>query len=289
MQTAHDAERRRGENPDRAVAGFGQQTQRHHGQRCKKPCKTCRPIPARASIPCPRRFRASPIICRRCWRAWASSISSSPTRRTPSKASTPSSPAARLRPPHPRQRPANGLGSSRAAMRQRCRQRQCAGPTPSASSRPAAAPPPSADLLYSNGLRDLNGRKYDLATQEFQDYLKYYPDTDLASNAQFYLGEIAFAQEQYRPGRGRLQQGDRQLPEELQTRARASEEGLGAGALGREGHRASANCVRSSQLYPGTDEERRARAKLKELGDDGLVCRTRAAASPSIAVVTRKN
>lgn len=60
-----------------------------------------------------------------------------------------------------------------------------------------AGPPPSADLLYSNGLRDWNGKKYDLASQEFQDYLKYYPDTDLASNAQYYLGEIAFAQEQY--------------------------------------------------------------------------------------------
>jgi len=38
----------------------------------------------------------------------------------------------------------------------------------------SAAPPASADVLYSNGLRDINGRHYDLATQEFQDYLKFY-------------------------------------------------------------------------------------------------------------------
>ena len=63
---------------------------------------------------------------------------------------------------------------------------------PASASVPAAAAP-SADLLYSNGLRDLNGRKYDLANQEFQDYLRYYGTTDLASNAQFYLGEIAYA------------------------------------------------------------------------------------------------
>src|SRR6202034_3683601 len=56
---------------------------------------------------------------------------------------------------------------------------------------------PSADTLYSNGLRDITSGKYDLARQEFQAYLKYYSDTDLASNAQFYLGEIAYSQHNY--------------------------------------------------------------------------------------------
>jgi len=64
---------------------------------------------------------------------------------------------------------------------------------------PAASgpPPASADVLYSNALRDINGKHYDLATQEFQDYMKYYGDTDLASNAQFYLGEVAYNQGQF--------------------------------------------------------------------------------------------
>jgi len=54
------------------------------------------------------------------------------------------------------------------------------------------APPP--DVLYNNGLRDYNAGKYDIATQEFSDYLKFYPNTDLAGNAQFYQGEIAYRQ-----------------------------------------------------------------------------------------------
>lgn len=63
--------------------------------------------------------------------------------------------------------------------------------TPGAS--PAGqAPPP--DVLYNNGLRDYNSGKYDIASQEFGDYLKYYSNTDLAGNAQFYLGEIAYRQ-----------------------------------------------------------------------------------------------
>jgi len=86
-----------------------------------------------------------------------------------------------------------------------------AGGTPTGTSAPtgagasapngaAAAPAgasPSADTLYSNGLRDITSGKYDLARSEFADYLKYYGDTDLASNAQFYLGEIAYSQKQY--------------------------------------------------------------------------------------------
>jgi TolA-binding protein len=54
----------------------------------------------------------------------------------------------------------------------------------------AQAPPP--DVLYNNALRDYNGGKNDLATQEFNDYIKFYPNTDLAGNAYFYLAEIEF-------------------------------------------------------------------------------------------------
>ena len=46
-------------------------------------------------------------------------------------------------------------------------------------------------------MRDITSGKYDLARSEFEDYLKYYADTDLASNAQFYLGEIAYSQRQF--------------------------------------------------------------------------------------------
>ena len=57
------------------------------------------------------------------------------------------------------------------------------------------APPP--DVLYNNGLRDYNAAKYDLASQEFADYLKFYPNTDLAGNAQFYVADLAYRQGNY--------------------------------------------------------------------------------------------
>jgi tol-pal system protein YbgF len=57
---------------------------------------------------------------------------------------------------------------------------------------PVQAPP--ADVLYNNALRDYNAGKYQLAMQEFMDYLKFYGDTDLAGNAQFYIADIEFRQ-----------------------------------------------------------------------------------------------
>ena len=65
-----------------------------------------------------------------------------------------------------------------------------AAPPPGAAA--SQAPPP--DVLYNNALRDYTAGRYALAQQEFGDFLKYYLTTDLAGNAQFYLGEIDYKQ-----------------------------------------------------------------------------------------------
>ena len=139
-----------------------------------------------------------------------------------------------------------------------------AAPFAAPSAPPAAAP--SADLLYSNGLRDLNGRKYELAGQEFQDYIKYYSNTDLASNAQFYLGEIAFAQEQYQKAVDAYGKVIDKYPRSFKLAPAHLKLGLALIQLGEKtmGVRELRTVVR---MYPGTDEERRARAKLKDLGE----------------------
>ena len=53
--------------------------------------------------------------------------------------------------------------------------------------------PPLADT-YQAAVRDYNSAHYEVAAGEFQDVLHYYPMDDLAGNAQFYLGEIAYRQ-----------------------------------------------------------------------------------------------
>ena len=129
----------------------------------------------------------------------------------------------------------------------------------------ASGPAPSADTLYSNGLRDITSGKYELARNEFQDYLKYYGDTDLASNAQFYLGEIAYTQKNYDQA---VQEYDKVLsnyPKSFKLAPARLKKGMALIELGQKnpGVKELREVVKR---YPGTEEERRARAKLKEMG-----------------------
>ena len=128
-----------------------------------------------------------------------------------------------------------------------------------------SGPPPSADTLYSNGLRDITSGKYDLARQEFQDYLKYYNDTDLASNAQFYLGEIAYSQHNYEQAVSEYDHVLTNYPKSFKLASARLKKGMALLELGQKsaGIRELREVVKR---YPGQEEERRARAKLKELG-----------------------
>jgi tol-pal system protein YbgF len=67
-------------------------------------------------------------------------------------------------------------------------------PPQSTAVQPPASLAPPPDVLYNNALRDYNAGRYDLASQQFGDYLKFYANTDLAGNAQFYLAEIEYRQ-----------------------------------------------------------------------------------------------
>src|SRR5258705_3513697 len=147
-------------------------------------------------------------------------------------------------------------------------------PAPSGSTAPASlgvpsaassGPPPSADTLYSNGLRDITSGKYDLARSEFQDYLKYYSDTALASNAQFYLGEIAYSQHQYQQAVTEYDKVLPNYPKSFKLAPPRLKKGMALIELTQKN--AGVKELREVvKRYPGTEEERRARAKLKELG-----------------------
>src|SRR5579859_4021880 len=142
---------------------------------------------------------------------------------------------------------------------------QPAGGQPPAGAPSGAGPAPSADTLYSNGLRDITSGKYDLARSEFQDYLKYYGETDLASNAQFYLGEIAYSQKQYGNAVTEYDKVLTTYPKSFKLAPARLKKGMALIELGQKssGVRELREVVKR---YPGTEEERRARARLKELG-----------------------
>jgi tol-pal system protein YbgF len=143
------------------------------------------------------------------------------------------------------------------------------GGQPTSTAMPASGPPtgpaPSADTLYSNGLRDITSGKYPLARQEFQDYLKYYGDTDLASNAQFYLGEIAYSERNYDQAVTEYDNVLTKYPKSFKLAPARLKKAMALIELGQKtaGVRELRELIKR---YPGTEEERKARAKLKELG-----------------------
>jgi TolA-binding protein len=60
-------------------------------------------------------------------------------------------------------------------------------------------PPPgmSAELSYTAALGDYNGKKDDIALEEFAQYVRYYPQSANAPNAQFYMGQIYYRGEDW--------------------------------------------------------------------------------------------
>jgi tol-pal system protein YbgF len=135
---------------------------------------------------------------------------------------------------------------------------------PGGNSSPGMAPI-SADTLYQNALRDYTGGNYDLARQEFSDYIKNFPSNDLASNSQFYLGEIAYAQGDFKQAIGAYNAVLVNYPKSFKLAASELKKGM---AELESGERAAGiRDLRSVEnRFPGSDESRRARAKLREIG-----------------------
>ena len=123
----------------------------------------------------------------------------------------------------------------------------------------------ASDTLYQNALRDFTTGKYDLSRQEFSDYVKNYGSTDLASNAQFYLGEISYSQGDYKDAVAQYNVVLNNYPQSYKLAASLLKKGTAELELGMKatGARDLKEVVRR---FPGTDESRRASAKLKELG-----------------------
>lgn len=128
-----------------------------------------------------------------------------------------------------------------------------------------ATPPAPADLLYTNGLRDFTSANYDLASQEFQEYLHYYPNTDLASNAHFYLGEISYAQGRYPNAIAEYNQVLNNYPDSFK-RADARLKKAYALLKLRENNPAIAELRLVIRQNPGTEQARKAEAELRQLG-----------------------
>ncbi len=127
----------------------------------------------------------------------------------------------------------------------------------------AQAPPP--EVLYNNALRDYNGAKDDLATQEFSDYIKFYPNTDIAGNCYFYLGEIQFRAGNYQQATQSYDQVLQNFPSGNKAASAQLKKGLALIELGKQDD-GVAELRHVIQRYPHAPEALQAREKLRKLG-----------------------
>lgn len=151
-----------------------------------------------------------------------------------------------------------------------------APPPPTTSGGALAAPETptiSATDLYSNARRDMSGGKLDLALQEFSDYLKWYGNTDLAPNAQFYIGSIHSSQGDYDHAVAEFDMVLEKYPDNNKTPDALYNKGLALTKMGRRTDGAQ-EFLELIQRFPSNDLAKRACDQRKSMG---LSCGARAA------------
>jgi len=131
----------------------------------------------------------------------------------------------------------------------------------------APVPPtvPDAETLYKSGLSAFNGGQYQLAVQSFQEYLQFYGTTDLASNAQFYIGESYYSQGEYDKAVEEYNKCVERYPSGNKVAAAQLKKGYALLAQDKES--AGVSELRSLiKRYPSSREADLARQRLRKLG-----------------------
>jgi len=143
------------------------------------------------------------------------------------------------------------------------------GPGGAANNAPTAPPP---DTLYNAALADYNANRNDLSAQEFSQYVQVYGNTDLAGNAQFYLGEIAYRQGNYQGAITAYNKVLDQYPGGNKGAAAQLKKGFAFLELGQKD--AGVKELRSLLArYPKSPEALQARERLNKLGVAGAASR----------------
>jgi tol-pal system protein YbgF len=132
---------------------------------------------------------------------------------------------------------------------------------PEAAPRAPVATPPAPRELYSQAYADYARGNFDLAIQEYEEYLRAYPDTDLADNAQYWIGECLYSKQKYEEALlawdelFRRYPGSDKLPDARYKKGAALER-LGRRSQALIEYRAVAN------RYPNSEAGRKARERL---------------------------
>jgi TolA-binding protein len=133
-----------------------------------------------------------------------------------------------------------------------------------ANGAPTSSAPP-ADDLYKTALGDYMGARYALATSEFSDVVKFYPDNALSGNALFYLAEIDYHAGHFGPS---LKSYDRVLTEYPgSNKIPAAHLHKGEALIAIHQNEAGVRELRTLiQRFPNSPEAMQARSRLSGMG-----------------------
>jgi tol-pal system protein YbgF len=132
---------------------------------------------------------------------------------------------------------------------------------PGAPPRPAAPAPPAPRELYSQAYADYARGNFDLAIQEYQEYLRNYPDTDLSDNAQYWIGECLYSKQQYAEALEAWDELFRRFPGSDKLPDARYKKGMALERLGRRSQ-AQLEYRAVATRYPNSEAGRKAREKL---------------------------
>lgn len=150
------------------------------------------------------------------------------------------------------------------------------GPPPGTNGMPApvtSAPPqgggrgPSPSDLFTQATADYQRGQYELARQGFQEYVETYPKTDLSDDALYWMGETYAAQKKPKDAIAAWDRLFAQYPQSDKAPAAHLKKALAHLDLGEK-----AQAIVQLQFvvheYPGADEAKSARQRLRSLGSD---------------------
>jgi tol-pal system protein YbgF len=134
------------------------------------------------------------------------------------------------------------------------------GPTaPPPSPTGPAAPPPRE--LYSQAYADYARGNYDLAIQEYREYLRLYPSTDFSDNAQYWIGECLYSKQRFGEAVEAWDELLRAYPASDKLPDARLKKGMALERLGRR-RDALAEYRTVVERYPNSEAGRKARERL---------------------------
>jgi len=146
-----------------------------------------------------------------------------------------------------------------------------AGAPGSTSSAGSAQPPPAAggeQASYDAAFNALKGADYPRAITGFRGFVATYPESALASNAQYWLGEAYYVTREYQNAIAAFQKVTTDWPDSRKAPDALVKVGFTQSAMGRNGD-ARVTLEDVVRRYPGTEAAQLATERLKRLPASG--------------------